>query len=217
MKNYKMAIIDFDGTIVSSMDYMDDMLRGLLHNYGIQANDDMLQEIKPKGFINGSSYIKTKYNVDASVEEIVGYMRKELSKVYTDIIPLKDDVMDFVKLLIEQGIKVCLATANQKDFVQAAVKRTGLEQHLDYLVTTDDVGSTKDSPMIFLHCAEKFHLVPQDCMVFEDSLIACEVAKKAGFFVVGVKDKTNMGKEQAAMEKICDLMIDNFSQAIKKI
>ena len=66
MKDKKLAIIDFDGTIVNSMGYMDDMLRGWLKRYGIEANDEMLQEVKPKGFINGSAYLREKYNIQES-------------------------------------------------------------------------------------------------------------------------------------------------------
>lgn len=217
MKNMKMVILDFDGTLVSSMDHMDKMIRGLLSKYGVEATEEMISEIKPKGFINGSSYIKSKYKIEASEEEIVNYMRSELSNIYTDIIPLKPYVLEFVNKLSNEDIKICIATANQKDFVEAAVRRTGLDRYLDYLVTIKDVNSTKDSPRIFQHCSEKFDIEPRNCVVFEDSLVACEVAKEAGFYVVGVRDGANKGREEVEMRKICDDFIDDFSQALKMI
>ncbi len=215
MRDKKLAIIDFDGTIVPSMLYIDNMLRGLLSKYGIDINDEVLAEIKPKGFINGAAFIKDKYKLEKTEEEICLYMRNELETAYKKIIPLKENVLEFLARLKEKNIKVCLATANQRDFVEAAVKRTGLDKYLDYLITIKDVNSTKNSSKIFVHCAEKFGIEPVDTMILEDSIIACTVAKEAGFYVVGVGDESNRGKEEEEIKKISDIFIKDFAQAIK--
>lgn len=215
MNQKKLAILDFDGTIVTSMNYIDEMLKKLLAKHGISPNDDMLREIKPKGFRDGASYIKKEYHLEASPEEIFKFMIDEVALIYRDKIQLKPLVFEFMEQLSKKGLKICLATANMRDFAEAAVKRTGADQFLDYIITIDELKTTKDSPEIFLHCAQRFHMEPKECMVFEDSLLACQVAKEAGFYVVGVRDDSNRGKEEAEMKEICDLFIDDFAQALQ--
>lgn len=215
MKNIKMIILDFDGTVVSSMGYMDDMLRKLLLKYNVVPNDDMLSRIKPKGFTGGAAFIKDEYNLKASKEEIFKYMREELSSIYENKIELKGNVINFVKAIASKGIKICLATANQRDFVLAATRRTGLDQYLDYTVTINELNTTKQSPKIFLHCAEKFNLLAKECIVFEDSLHSCQVAKDAGFYLAGVKDESNEGKEEEEIRKISDIFIEDFYKALQ--
>lgn len=215
MKNIKMIILDFDGTVVSSMGHMDDMLRNLLLKYDVVPNDDMLSRIKPKGFVGGAAFIKDEYNINASKEEIFDYMREELSLIYQDKLQLKAHVIDFVKAIKAKDIKICLATANQRDFVLAAIGRTGLDQYLDYTVTINELNTTKQSPKIFLHCAEKFNLSPEECMVFEDSAHSCKVAKDAGFYIAGVSDESNKGKEEEKIREISDIFIEDFSKALE--
>lgn len=215
MKNIKMIILDFDGTVVSSMGYMDDMLKDLLLKYDIVPNDDMLSKIKPKGFVGGAAFIKDEYKLDASKEEIFNYMRKELSSIYTDKLELKDHVIDFVKAIGDKGIKICLATANQRDFVLAATHRTGLNQYLDYTVTINELNTSKQSPKIFLHCAKRFNLTPEECIVFEDSMHSCQVAKDVGFYIAGVSDESNKGKEEEKIRNISDIFVEDFSKALQ--
>ncbi|MGO1470119.1 MAG: HAD family hydrolase [Tissierella sp.] len=215
MKNIKMIILDFDGTVVSSMGYMDDMLRDLLLQYDIVPNDDMLSKIKPKGFVGGAAFIKDEYKLHASKEKIFNHMRKELSSIYTDKLELKAHVIDFVKAIRDNGIKICLATANQRDFVLAATDRTGLDKYLDYTVTINELNTNKQSPKIFLHCAQKFNLTPEECIVFEDSAHSCQVAKDAGFYIAGVSDESNKGKEEKEIRNISNIFVEDFSKALQ--
>ncbi|MCR6544304.1 HAD family hydrolase [Dehalobacterium formicoaceticum] len=217
MNKKRMVIFDFDGTVVASMEYIDEMFKRLFAKQGIIPDDEMLSEIKPKGFSGGATYMKKEYHLDDSEEELVHYMLDEMSVVYQDIIQLKPHVVELLEWLSARDMKICLATANIRDFVKATVERTGIDQYLDYVITIDELKTTKDSPEIFLHCARKFHVEPKDCVVFEDSLSACQVAKEAGFYVIGVQDETNKGKERAEMHQICDIFIDDFSQVIRKL
>ena len=115
----------------------------------------------------------------------------------------------------DKKLKLCVATANQRDFVLAAIERTGLDEYLDYTVTINELNTTKQSPKLFLHCAKKFDLLPQQCMVFEDSAHACKVAKDAGFLVAGVRDESNEGEEEVQIKAISDIFIEDFDQALK--
>ncbi|MGI6679810.1 MAG: HAD family hydrolase [Dehalobacterium sp.] len=213
----RLVIFDFDGTMVASMKHIDEMFKRLFAKLGIRPNEETLSEIKPKGFAGGASYMKKEYHLADAEEELVQYMLDEMAVIYRDIIQLKPHVVELLRMLAAQKVKICLATANIREFAEATVYRTGIDRYLDYIITIDELKTTKNSPEIFLHCARKFNLEPKDCVVFEDSLSACQVAKEAGFYVVGVQDDTNKGKERAEMREICDIFIDDFFQILRTL
>ena len=107
-----------------------------------------------------------------------------------------------------------ITTTIEREYVTIALQRTGFSKYIDYLVTIADVSVTKNSPQIFLNCVEHFNNSIQECVVFEDSLLSCQVAKKAGFAVIGVNDKTNLAHEEETMKQICGGFINCFSKLL---
>ena len=48
------------------------------------------------------------------------------------------------------------------------------------MVSAYDVAESKPNPDTFLQCAAKLHILPADCIVFEDSPKGVEAAARAG-------------------------------------
>ena len=58
---------------------------------------------------------------------------------------------------------------------------------------------------------QKCGVLTQQCVVFEDILIAAKGAKSGGFYTVGVYDSLSADDEDA-MRSICDRYIYNFNE-----
>ncbi|MBQ9115919.1 MAG: HAD-IA family hydrolase, partial [Clostridia bacterium] len=54
----------------------------------------------------------------------------------------------------------------------------------------------KDKPDIYIAAQKALGLNTEDICVFEDSYVALETAKKAGFKTVGIYDKYNYGQDK---------------------
>ena len=63
----------------------------------------------------------------------------------------------------------------------------GITNLFDVIVTQDDVENSKPAPDLFLLAAEKMKVKPEKCLVFEDSQLGIEAAKKAGMQSVYVQ------------------------------
>ena len=62
-------------------------------------------------------------------------------------------------------------------------------QYIEFIITGEDVGKSKDSPDIYFEACKRLLTVPARTVVFEDSLTAAITANKAGFIVCGVYDE----------------------------
>jgi HAD superfamily hydrolase (TIGR01509 family) len=63
----------------------------------------------------------------------------------------------------------------------------GLGQTFPIVVTPEDVEHGKPAPDMFLLAAERMGVPARDCVVFEDSVLGLEAAKRAGMASVLVR------------------------------
>jgi FMN phosphatase YigB (HAD superfamily) len=83
------------------------------------------------------------------------------------------------------------------------LKRVGVYDLFDNVFSCDDFNLTKSSPEIYLKTCERIGASVSNSVFFDDNLLACKTAKKAGLKVVGVFDKT--GEDFAEeLKKLCD-------------
>jgi HAD superfamily hydrolase (TIGR01509 family) len=61
-----------------------------------------------------------------------------------------------------------------------------VDHYLDAIVGADQVANPKPAPDIFLRCAELMNVTPDQCVVFEDSKLGLQAARRAGMKAVDV-------------------------------
>src|SRR5699024_5900823 len=99
--------------------------------------------------------------------------------------------------LKREGVRLAVATASDRCLIEPALERAGLLPYFDLFLTCSEVGAGKDSPAIFLKAAETLETVPEQTVVFEDSLYAMKTAARAGFLLAGIFDESAAGDQDA--------------------
>ena len=66
--------------------------------------------------------------------------------------------------------------------------KTGVIEHLDYLVTNEDVENSKPAPDGYLFLVEKFNVSKNNVIIVEDSPKGIAAAKASGCNVIEVKN-----------------------------
>ena len=74
------------------------------------------------------------------------------------------------------------------------------------ILTSEDFDRSKPDPDCYLKAAERFGVVPEDCVVFEDSFNGLRSGRAAGMHVVGLAT-TNPAD---AIRPFCDEVIKNY-------
>lgn len=115
---------------------------------------------------------------------------------YAEDVEMKAGALDFLRLCKEKGIKMCLASATQSDLLKIVMERFGLYEYLPKVFSCGDIGKGKDVPDIFDMARCYLGTDKESTWIFEDSTVAIETAKKAGYNVVGIFDKYNFDHER---------------------
>ncbi len=207
----KYAIFDLDGTLLDSMWVWENIDIEFLSRYELVPTPEVRQQVKSLSFRQSIDLYKTLFGLTQSVEEIICDMSQMGTKKYETEVTIKPFVLDYLKKLKQNNIPMCVATASTKNNVLPALKRLGMLEYFDFVITADDMKTGKDNPEIFHLCAQKFGAHPKDVVVFEDALHAINTAKSAGFRVVAVHDKSAQ-EEETDIKSLADWYINDFSE-----
>lgn len=206
----KGAIFDFDGTLFDSMFIWDTAGEVYLRSIGIEPKEDLQTVLKPMSLIQSATYIREKYGVSLTVEEIMNGINHTVEEFYFHTAQPKEYVVALLEQMKEQCVRMCIATATDRYQVEAALKRCGMDSFFSEIFTCTDVGHGKDEPVIFQKAMEYLGTTKENTVVFEDAYHAAKTAKADGFIVVAVFDSHET--KQAKLHSISDCFIENFTQ-----
>jgi HAD superfamily hydrolase (TIGR01509 family) len=194
----KCAVFDADGTLLDSMT----MWKNLTYTYaaekGVVAPEGIHRQLNTLSMEQCAAFYQEKLGINQPIPQIVEELAQCALRGYRDAVKAKPGAKQLLTLLKENGIPAAIATASDLEGVKLALRSNGMEDLFSYMVSCTQMGTSKETPDIFLHCAEHFHCLPQETVVFEDSAYALKTAKAAGFLTVGIFDQVSEEGESIA-------------------
>ena len=181
-------IFDFDGTLFDSMFIWDTAGEVYLRSIGKEPEADLQKVLKPMSLLQCAQYIREKYDISLSVEDIINGVNRTVEGFYFHTVEPKPGVIAFLEELHRRNIKMCIATATDRYQVEAALQRCKMRHFFSEIFTCTAVGSGKDRPDIFRKAMEHLHTDRSNTAVVEDAYHAAFTAKQDSFTVVGVYD-----------------------------
>ena len=95
-------------------------------------------------------------------------------------------VAEFVQTLVRLGVPRAVGTSASRGDVENLLGALALRRHFEIIVTAEDVRFGKPDPEVYLECARRLGSPPAVCLVFEDSLVGVQAARRAGMRAIGV-------------------------------
>ena len=211
-KKYEAVIFDLDGTLIDSMGVWLKIDEEFLGKRGFESSKDYAEQINARSFRDAAKYTIERFSLDDSVEDLMNEWNEMALYEYSHNIKLKNGAKEYIQALKNKNIKIGLATSCSNFLFEPLLKNNDIYDYFDVLCSTEEVACGKEGPDIFLYTADKMNIKPENCLVFEDILIAMKSAKKAGMDVFGVYD--HFSKEQwEEIKKIADGTIFEYSDA----
>ena len=201
-------IFDFDGTLFDSMFIWDTAGEVYLRSIGKEPEDDLQKILKPMSLLQSAEYVREKYHIPLSVEEIMDGVNRTVEGFYFHTVEPKPGVIDFLEELHRRNIKMCIATATDRYQVEAALQRCGMLRFFSKVFTCTEVGSGKDRPDIFRRAMEHLQTDRKTTAVVEDAYHAIHTAKQDGFLVVGVYDSHE--SRQQELLRLADVFLSDY-------
>lgn len=210
------VIFDMDGVLVDTEPLYVKINQQLFEELGIAMSVE--EQLAFVGISSADMWriIREKFTLSQPVETL---LQLEMDAMYhtlktlpfLDLIP---GITELLNILRNSKIRLGIASSSRRTIIELITTRTGLKTYLDAVVSGDDVTLGKPDPEIFLTAAERLGVIPEDCLVIEDSPHGIAGAKDAKMRCVGFQNP-NSGNQDLSR---ADLVIENFSpQNIQKI
>ena len=214
MKEVKGAIFDLDGTILDSMTIWGDIAIDYLKSHGATPRDSIREDLRATNTVEEAEHYIKHYGIKKSVDEVIqGRDSMMLSRYKTDV-KLKSGVKEVLETLKKRGVRICLATATERNLAEPAIKAHGIEGYFEHIFTCGEDNTSKKYPDIYNKAAKFLGTAPQETIVIEDALYAAKTAKKAGFITVGVYDFVS-DNIQDELKETCDYYFVNMDEMLK--
>lgn len=173
-------IFDMDGTMVDNMS---------IHN---QTWIDYLTEVgalpDPKTF-NDRTAGKTTPEIirlflgsdltDPEVRALSAEKEKRYRQKFKDGARKIPGLIELLNEARGRGLRLGVATSAPPENVQVVLESLGLSDFFDAVVNSEDIERGKPDPEIFLKAADRLQTPPECCLVFEDSRLGIEAARRA--------------------------------------
>ena len=203
------AIFDLDGTLLDSMHIWNNMGENYLRSIGYEPRENLNETFLTMSLKEAAEYYVSEYGVTLSVEEIMAGVNDMTARYYRNEAAVKPGVPEFLEKLKERGVKMCVATATDRPYVEAALDRCGIRRYFSGIFTCTEVGSGKNVPVIFRKALDFLGTEKEKTVIFEDALYAIKTAKRDGFKVVAIRDRHQ--KHPDACAELSDVSIKDFT------
>ena len=144
----KGAIFDIDGTLIDSMEVWNDSTAVFYKNHGLTLSNEDLAFFHSATLNEAFPYIKEKYRLSKTVDEILHDFEDIILSEYKYNIPIKPHADEYLKKLKASGVKLAVATSTKPQFCIPALKRLGIFELFDAFAYSDEVNVNKSNPDI---------------------------------------------------------------------
>lgn len=211
MKKFDCAIFDLDGTVLDSTALWNEIDRDFFAERNLVLPVDYAKKISPMGFYGAAVYTVKTFELKESVEEVLDVWHKMAVERFTHDVGLKPFAKEYLEYLKEHNVRLCIATASNRELFEPALERNGVLGLFDSITTISEVKRGKGFPDIYLKAAQTAGRDASECVVFEDILEGIKGAKLGGFYTVCVYDKQS-AKDEEKIREISDRYINDYSE-----
>jgi len=124
------------------------------------------------------------WNFDQTLEKVYELEARILDKG----VNLKKGAKNLLAFLQREGIPIALATSSVESRARMILDSNGILSLFDHLVFAKDVKRSKPYPDIFLKACRDLNVLPENCLVLEDSEAGIAAAYRAGIPVICIPD-----------------------------
>ena len=180
IKKYKAFLFDLNGTMIDDMEYHIKAWHRILNELGANLS---MEKVKAECYGKNHELLERIFPGRFSEEEKnkMSFEKEEqYQEEFRPHLRLLPGLNAFLEKAKAENIKMAIGSAAITFNVDFVLDGLNIRHYFDAIVSADDVIESKPNPETFLKCAELLHILPADCLVFEDAPKGVEAAVNAG-------------------------------------
>ena len=220
---YRGIIFDLDGTMVNTEPYADIAWRHYLQKNGYDP-EKMPESVVGAARPDCIRAFKETYGADFDYVTASAGVRIEKYRLFDEAETIvKEGLIPLMDYADANGIRMAIGSSSQRVYVDHVLEVAGLTGRFDAIVTGDDAVHGKPDPEIFLRSAELLGIIPNECIVIEDSRNGMLAGTAGGFTTLLIPDTgTVSGDPDGVFERVASgikpaenlTILKNLSEAL---
>lgn len=208
---YRAVIFDMDGLLLDTEGLWDRAEGELFRRHGDAWTFEDKLAVMGTSFDVSARYYAERLGEPAHrgaalVEEMRTLMKAELER-RVDAHPGAVELVNRLREL--DGVRIGLASNSSRDLVDVALRRAGLTDAFDAIVTSDDVERAKPAPDIYMRACELLGVEPSEALALEDTAPGIAAAKAAGLTCIAVPQfaETDVSAADRVVDSLEELLV----------
>ena len=200
MSAIKCIIFDCDGVLIDSEVISARVMIEELAQENIDIDFEYFQQnFLGRGFAKVSADIRTNSGRVISDDFETRYRSRLLNAFAQELKPMPG----IFEALDALSLPCCVATSSSPTRVQNSLNITGLAHYFgNNVFTASQVKNVKPAPDLFLYAAAEMAMIPEECLVIEDSETGLEAALRAQMSVLHFTGGSHLVGYKSRMDKI---------------
>ncbi len=212
-------IFDLDGVIVDTAKFHFIAWQRLANKIGIDFTEMENEQLKGVSRIKSLEKILAWGNKSVK-EDTFRELMREKNEAYLDFVSRmnKEDILPGILPVLEylKAAKHPIALGSASKNAQTILDKVALTDYFDAIVDGNAVSKAKPDPEVFLKAAKLTNSLPENCIVFEDSLAGIQAANSAGMFSIGIGDTTILKEASFVFNSFKEIKIPFIQSLLKE-
>lgn len=210
LKDIQAVIFDIDGTLIDSMWVWREIDVLFMEKYHLTEPENFHEGMEGMSYSETAQYFLDIFpTLTHTKEELQDEWFQMAYDIYTSRISLKKGAYELIQQLRKEGIKLGIATSNNRELAEGTLRYNGVLDQMDSIWTSCEAKAGKPNPAVYLKVAEDLQVEPKYCLVFEDVPMGILAGKNAGMRVCAVDDSFSKGQE-AKKRELADYYIKDY-------
>jgi HAD superfamily hydrolase (TIGR01509 family) len=179
------VVFDLDGVLVDSERMWDEVRRAVVAEHGGTWTPEATRAQQGMSTPEWARYLVDELGAELTPEHVAEVVVAEMARRYEQSPPLLPGAPDVVRT-VGRRLPVAIASSSPPVLIQAFLTAAGLTDLVEVALSSEEVGSGKPAPDVYLEAARRLGVAPEKCAAVEDSTNGLRSALAAGMTVVAV-------------------------------
>lgn len=203
------AILDFDGTLVDSLDGWHNLEGVLAKEAQVIVTPEDRRQLTTFTLDETASWFHDRFGLGKDAAAVRAMMDDYMVDFLTHSAPILPGVVPFLEECKQRGVMLSVASSSPQLYLQTALRATGLLPYFSAVLSVEDVGHSKREAHIFDHARKLMATPKPSTWGFDDSRYALAVLRQAGYPTVGIFDPHEGATPEQWQEEV-DIVVESF-------
>lgn len=185
----KAVIFDMDGVLIDSEPFWKEAEIKAFREVGYDFTIEMCNQTKGMRVDEVVAFWYNKLRWDKySQEQVVELILSSIEHLIRTKGEEKEGVTQLLKSLYDSGVPIGLASSSPRRIIDATLQRLNIEGYFRIIHSAEHELFGKPHPAVYLTTAKELEVLPEDCIVIEDSKFGAISAIAAKMKVIAIPE-----------------------------